>query len=414
MKVLVYGLNYAPEKVGIGKFTGETVDWLSKAGYEVRVVTTPPYYPEWAVGRGYSACRYKVDTIAGATVHRCPVWVPRSKSAIGRSLLQLSFALSSLLPMLRLTLIWKPDVVWTTMPSVVALPVAIVAARLSGARSWVHVQDLEVDAAFELGLVKSPRIKRWILACERSLLSAFDTVSTITRSMQAQLQAKKIATEPMLFPNWVDLNFITRTQGSPTLRQELGISQDSFVALYSGNIGEKQGIEDLIAVARLLLSQKEVLVVICGDGAGRVRLERMAADVPNVRLLPLQPIERLTELLNMADIHLLPQKRQVGDLVMPSKLGGMLASGRPVVAGAIPGTELADEVEDCGIVVPPGDPVAMAEAVRTLIADPARRAAMGDNAVLQAQRHWNKVTVLKAFEMHLREPKKPAACGSTT
>src|SRR5437879_3671640 len=136
----------------------------------------------------------------------------------------------------------------------------------------------------------------------------------------------------VLFPNWVDTGAIFPMEEPSPLRRELEIPGGAVVTLYSGSMGAKQGIEQLIEAARLLADRPAIRIVICGDGAGLPELRAMARELPNVRFLPLQPPERLNALLNLADVHALPQKPAVADLVMPSKLIGMLASGRPVVA----------------------------------------------------------------------------------
>ena len=124
-------------------------------------------------------------------------------------------------------------------------------------------------------------------------------------------------------------------------------------------------------------------------------------------------MERLNELLAMADIHLLPQRADAADLVMPSKLTGMLASARPVVATAQPGTELAQVVQGCGLVVPPEDPRALADAILVLAADAAWRARLGSAGRLHAAQHMDREAVLKSFETALQalrnNPKKKVA-----
>ena len=143
--------------------------------------------------------------------------------------------------------------------------------------------------------------------------------------------------------------------------------------------------------------------VFCGDGAGRADLVTRCQDLPNVRFLDLQPSERLPDLLATADIHLLPQRADAADLVMPSKLTGMLASARPVVATAHIGTELATVVQTCGLVVPPETPLALAEAVRTLAADPALRQRLGAAGYEYAQAHLDREAVLQKFESDLSD-----------
>ncbi len=119
------------------------------------------------------------------------------------------------------------------------------------------------------------------------------------------------------------------------------------------------------------------MFVICGNGELRQVLEASARDLSNVRFIDLQPAEQLNALLNMADIHLLPQLRGAADLVMPSKLAAMLASGRPVIAGAVRGTEIATVVEDCGVLTEPECALGFANAILELAGDEDRRAAMG-------------------------------------
>jgi colanic acid biosynthesis glycosyl transferase WcaI len=170
------------------------------------------------------------------------------------------------------------------------------------------------------------------------------------------------------------------------------------VALYSGNMGAKQGLEMLGDVARRLADRQDIIFVLCGQGAARVSLESSCAGLDNVRFLDLQPLSELNELLNLADMHLLPQRADAADLVMPSKLTGMLASGRPVVAAAHPGTALAAAVQGCGVVVEPERAAAMADAIAALVDDAPRRAALGVAARRRAEAEWGRDVVLRSVE----------------
>lgn len=146
----------------------------------------------------------------------------------------------------------------------------------------------------------------------------------------------------------------------------------------------------------------DVVFVFCGNGAGRADLVASCDALPNVRFMDLQPMERLGELLALADIHLLPQRADAADLVMPSKLTGMLASGRPVVTTAHEGTELADVVSNCGIVVPPEQPQAFADAIDMLAQDAALRAKLGAAGRAYAEAHLDRDAVLGKFEAELQ------------
>lgn len=402
MKVLVIGLNFHPELTGIGKYTGEMVEWLRREGHEVRVVTAPPYYPAWKIGKGYSGYRYRVEEFHGARIIRCPLWVPERPSGIKRIAHLASFAVSSLPVALWQALRWRPDVVWTVEPALFSAPAALMAARLSGAGAWLHVQDFELDAALSLGMLKEGFLKRLAVRGERNLMGRFGRVSTISNKMLRKLGEKGVKeARSLLFPNWVDCARLRPLEGPSPMRRELGIPEDRTVMLYSGNMGEKQGLDIVVEAARILAGDPGLEFVLCGEGAARIRIEEMARDLENVTFLPLQPMERLNELLNVADVHLLPQRADVQDLVMPSKLPGMFATARPVVATARKGSQLAGEVEGRGIVVPPGDAGAMANAIRTLAGDRALRGRLGRAAREHCLERWDSGKVLKEFEREL-------------
>lgn len=403
MKILVYGLNFAPEPTGIGKYSGEMAAFLAAAGHEVRVVAAPPYYPAWEVAPGYSAWKFVQAQWLGVRVWRTPLWVPSRPSGIKRIVHLLSFATLSI-PVLLRQVLWQPDVVIVVAPALACAPGGWLAAKLSGAKSWLHIQDFEVDAAFQLGLLKGRVAKRAMRMFETWTLRRFDRVSTISRRMLELLRDKKVDAErALLFPNWVDVNAITPLRQASAYRAELGIPEDAVVALFSGSMGGKQGLELLPAAAGQLRDREPSLYfVLCGEGVFKPTIERECAGLTNVRLLPLQPSRRLGELLGMADIHLLPQQVQAADLVMPSKLTGMLSSGRPVIATAHPGTELADVVAGRGIVVPPGDPGAFVEGLIKLTRDAALRAELGAAARSYAEAYLARDRVLGDFEAALK------------
>jgi colanic acid biosynthesis glycosyl transferase WcaI len=365
------------------------------------VVTAPPYYPEWRVGKGYTAWAWRRETFGAAQVVRCPLWVPAAVTPLARILHLLSFAASSLVPCLWQAARFRPDLIWAVEPTVVAAPAALLAARLCGARACLHVQDLEAEAACGLGLVQQPRLWRLLRHAYGWLVRRFDLVSTICTHMRARLRRFGVAEERLcLFPNWVDTDAIRPLAGPNRLRHELGLADRHVIALYAGSMGEKQGLEVLVEVAERLRARPEIRLVLCGAGGARSRLEHRIAGCDNVTLLPLQPEARLNELLCAADIHLLPQRPEAATFALPSRLAGILASGRPLVAQA-DGGELAAATRRCGILVPPGDAAAMAEAVLELAADPARRARLGEVARQLAEDHLEREAILARYEQRL-------------
>ena len=442
MRILIHGINFSPELTGIGKYSGEMAQWLAAQGHEVRVVTAPPYYPQWKLAEGYAnkwrreklpkslqffphpsplveQLATRLSPLAGKSlvipagegitikgslvIYRCPLWVPSRPSGLKRILHLASFALSSF-PVMLWQIFWRPDVVLVVEPPLFCAPQAWLVARLSGGKTWLHIQDYEVDAAFELGLLKGAGIRRLVAACERWLMRRFDRVSTISQRMLERALAKGVAAERVvLFPNWVDLAGL-KFDGSEGIgyRAELGIAADAVVALYSGNMGAKQGLEILAQTASLLRDKRNIEFVFCGNGAGKADLLMQCEALPNVRFLDLQPMERLGELLAVADIHLLPQRADAADLVMPSKLTGILASARPVVVTANQGTELAGVVEGCGLVVQPAQPQAFADAIVLLAQDACLRARLGATGRIYAEVNLSRVAVLGKFEAEMK------------
>jgi colanic acid biosynthesis glycosyl transferase WcaI len=404
MRLLIVGLNFQPELTGIGKYTGEMAAYLSSS-HQVRVVTTAPYYPYWQVQEGFTWWQYKREIWCGMRVYRCPLWVPCQPSGLKRLLHLFSFALSSF-PVLLRQMFWKPDLVLCVAPALFSAPSAWFTARLSGSKAWLHIQDFELDAALNLSMLPSDHfLTRWAAHIESWLLARFDQVSTISNRMIQSLKNKGVPSKrTYLFPNWVDTNQIFPLPDSrKTLRQIFDLPEDKVIVLYSGNMGNKQGLEMVVDVAREIQTHDEIFFVFCGEGSARKDLETRATELPNVQFLSLQPAEKLNQLLNTADIHILPQRNDAADLVMPSKLLGMLASGKPVIATANPETEIGTVVGRNGVLVPPGDQQALYQAILELAQSLQRRSCLGQKGRAFVCQNWTREHILTVFELHLRE-----------
>lgn len=375
--------------------------WLAAQGHEVRVVAAPPYYPAWQLGEGYAWPPYRCEQWQGVQVWRAPLWVPRTPGGLKRVLHLFTFALSSL-PVMLWQILWRPNIVMTVAPAMVCAPTGWMVAKLSGAKAWLHIQDFEVDVAFQMGLLKGKWLQSLVLATERWLLRRFDCVSSISSRMLDKLRQKGVIEARIgYFPNWVDITQIHPLTTPSDYRAELGINLDTKVVLFSGTLGGKQGLMVLPSAARLLARRADVLFVVCGDGMMKPQLEVASADLNNVRFLPLQPFERLGQLLGLADIHLLPQSPEAADLVLPSKLSGMLASGKPVIATCLDGTEIARVVSQCGLVVAPEDGEALAAAIERLVDDDVARQRFGEVALDYAKENFDKKAVLGRLNAQL-------------
>lgn len=398
MKILIHSINFAPELTGIGKYTGEMAAWLAANGHEVRAVVAPPYYPNWCVDAAYKGRLWGAREVwNGVLIWRAPLWVPSKPSALKRIIHLASFALASF-PLMVRQFMWRPDVVWLVEPPLFCAPGALLLAKMTGAVSWLHVQDYEVDAAFSLGILKAQRTRRLITYIESWLMRRFRYVSSISSSMTLRAINKGIDPERIyFFPNWIDLSLIRPITHTSRFRVELGIPANAVVALYSGNMGEKQGLEILAQAANALEGEENLYFVFCGNGAGKPGLIELCYKLSNVLFIDLQPMDRLNELLGMADIHLLPQRAEAADLVMPSKLTGMLASGRCIVATADITSELGKIVQRCGVIVSPGNLNELTTAILSLKTDGKRRAALGQAGRLFAESWLDINLILKNF-----------------
>lgn len=402
MKLLVLGINYAPELTGIGKYTGDMAPWFAARGHDVHVVTAPPYYPDWQVQPGFRRHWWQRNTEQCVHITRCPLYVPRRPRALTRLLHLASFALSSLLPVLAH---WrcKPDVVLLVVPTLFCAPAALLLARLTGARCVLHVQDFEVDALFGLGLADAGLAKRVALACERWLLRRFDRVSTISSGMLRRAEQKGVLPQRLLFfPNWSELGHFSNAAASPALLQRLGVPQGRRVLLYSGNMGEKQGLELVLQAAAALRERQDLYFLLVGEGAGRQRLQQhaLALGLGNLGFAPLQPWEALPTLLASAAVHLVIQKRGAADAVLPSKLTNILAVGGNSVITADADTTLGQLCRDYpGIAtcVEPESLPALLHGIEQALQQPL------PNAVAQgyAQEHLDRERVLARFEADL-------------
>lgn len=406
MKILVYGINYSPELTGIGKYTGEMVEWMAREGHEVRVITAPPYYPQWKIGERYSAWRYRREA-GEVTVWRCPLYVPKQPSTLKRLLHLGSFALSSFFPLMAQRR-WKPDRIIGVVPTLFCTPGMRLLAKLSGARTVLHIQDYEVDAMLGLGMAgkgKRGHVARLAAAFERSALHHVDNVSTISRSMINKAREKGVAAEKILFfPNWSEVARFQKVSDADVaaLRQRLGLPEDKNIVLYSGNIGEKQGLEKVIDAAEQL-RDRPLMFAIVGQGGGKSRLENMARErgLPNIKFFPLQPYDDLPALLKMGDCHLVVQKRGAADAVLPSKLTNILAVGGNAVITAEPNTELGQlctRYPDIAVCVEPESVDALVAGITRALAMPKNNAAARE----YAERTLNKENVLSQFIADIR------------
>lgn len=403
MNILILGINYAPEMVGIGPYTAGMAQFLAESGHSVTVVCAKPYYPQWKVDSDYAGGGNRVTVEHGVRVVRVPTYVPSMPDGKRRLAHHMSFAARAHLAMIAETRRSKPDVVIGIAPSLISMGAARAAARRTGAKLWLHIQDFEVEAAFATGLLKGEGALASLARRFESWAIDVDRVSTISPQMCVKLADKGIAPDRIVeFRNWANVDEVVPQSGASPYRTEWSVNRPH-VALYSGNIANKQGIEIVVEAAHRLRNRTDLTFIVCGNGPNKEHLLEQVQGLDNIQFHDLQPRERLSDLLSLASVHLLPQIAGAADLVLPSKLTNMLASGRPVIATALPRSGLADEVEGCGLITPPGESALLALAIERLIDDASLSHIFGVAARERALNRWSRLSILTKFETSLRE-----------
>jgi colanic acid biosynthesis glycosyl transferase WcaI len=401
MRLLIYGYNYAPELTGIGRYTGEMGAWLAARGHQVTVLTGLPYYPEWRVHPAYRNKRWMREWRDSVEVLRSPFYVPAKVTGIKRVLLELTFGVSCLY--------WWPqifsrrwDVVVSICPPLLTGFFPLLLAWKQGISFMLHFQDLQLEAARKLGILQHGGLLASLERLDHFFLTRADMITAISDGMLARLRDNGgPALRLSLMPNWADLESIRPVPRHNRLRKEFGFGSEVLV-LYAGNMGEKQGLEVILESAAMTAARPDIRYVLAGEGATKARIMESAEkrSLKNVLFLPLQPAKRFPLLLAIGDIHLVIQKTRVSDLVMPSKLTNILAAGRPFIATALPGTELARVTEEsqAGLLVAPEDRDALAHAILKLADGKVLRQDMGKKARRYAEAHLSRDVILSRLE----------------
>lgn len=363
--ILIIGINFYPESIGIGKYTGELAFYLAKLGKKVKVITGFPYYPYWKIFKGYGNWFYNTKEIEGVSVTRCPIYVPDYLSGSKRMLQDLSFFVTSFCYLTAKMLTGKKyDLLFIISPSFMSGFLGMYYKFFYGNTKIVyHIQDLQIDAAEELGMIKRKKLLQKIKWSEGKILSNADWVSTISLGMLAKIQKKPYKfKELLIFPNWADFEKIYKKEPSLEKIDFLDLPFQKRMVLYSGAIGEKQGLEMILyAAVKGLQHIDDLFFVISGSGpyCEILKKDAKSKSLSNVYFIDIQPVDVFNELLNAAWLHLVLQKDKVSDLLLPSKFSNILAVGGLALVTCSPGTTLYEIIENnkLAIAIPPDNPI---------------------------------------------------------
>ncbi len=383
-RVLITGINYAPEVTGIAPYTTRVAEHLAGRGYRVTALTGMPHYPAWRVDDGCARRLALHEQRNGVAVERRWHYVPARQSAHRRALYEATFMATGL-SALRTD---PPDVVLGIVPSLSGGVLARTLATRFRVPYGLVFQDLMGQAARQSGIGPAAAVAPAVRAAEGWAAGAASGVGIVAEGFRPYVEALGVPPERIRrLRNWVHTG--EATVEAAVIRARLGLPRDAIVCLHAGNMGLKQGLEQVIAAARLAAtSTPEVLFVLMGDGSQRAMLtalsERYA--LSNVQFLPLQDEALLPSVLAAADILLLNQRDSVRDMSLPSKLTSYFAAGRPVVAAVAAQSEAAREVRQSsgGIVVEPERPAALLGAILRVARDPGLAAHLS-----QSGRHWS-------------------------
>lgn len=376
MRILILGLNYAPEPTGIAPYTASLAKGLVQRGHSVVVKTTHPHYPEWRIREGYGRWSQR-ETIAGVRVERLRHYVPRKPTNLTRVISELTFGIRTVFGR------WgRPDVVLLVSPALFSSSLASLRLRLMAPRVpfVVWVQDLYGLGVTETG-TGGGRAAQGISGLESALLRSATGVAVIHDRFATHVAEKlRVGSEQVrVVRNWTHLEDLDLPPREQT-REKYDWAPHETIALHAGNMGVKQGLENLVSAAKAAEERGEhVRFVLLGKGNQRELIRAAARGVRNIQFIDPLPDLEYQATMAAADVLIVNEKPGVAEMAVPSKLTSYFSTGLPIVVATDEGSVTAGEIESSGggVRVNAGDPVALLEAVRALGADKVRAVALG-------------------------------------
>jgi colanic acid biosynthesis glycosyl transferase WcaI len=371
-RLLLVSTNYAPEHSGIGPYSAQIAEHLAEIGHEVHVLAGMPHYPAWRVDPDYRGAWRRTEQREGVTVHRRRHTVPARQSALRRALYEASFLAHAGMTAPR----GRFDLVLSQMPGLAGGLIGSRIARRTGVPHVTVVQDLMGAGAAQSGIAGGRQVAGAASAVEARVLRTAALVGVVHETFRERVAAIGVPDRRIrVVPNWSHVAAPVADRAET--RARLGWREDETVLLHSGNMGLKQGLEVLVETARL--AERNVRVVLLGDGNQRAALEEAGRGLDRLEFLAPVADADFPEVLAAADVLAVTQRASVLDMSIPSKLTSYFAAGRPVLASVAAGGGTAEEVlrSGAGVLVAPEDPRALLAALLDLVADRGRVEALG-------------------------------------
>ncbi len=400
-------INYAPEVTGIAPYVTDITRRLAARGWSVRVITGYPHYPQWRLDGDMSDYTSTVVD-HGVIVVRVPHSIPEGTALVPRSRMELEFGLRAIVAHLR------PEAV-TVMASPPLIASALVMMRrkvgrrtLSPMGVWVH--DLYSQAVSEAAA--GGNLSRSLVSrLERFALCSADEVAVVHPRF-GEIIVDRLGVDPAVVThvrNWTQVRHEPRAPRD-TARAQLGIPDDAIVAVHAGNMGQKQGLENLVETARLVsespdAAARKVHLYLVGDGNQRRHLEDRARGCTDVTFVDSLPDDRFHLMLSAADVLVVNEKPGVVEMSLPSKLTTYFSYGIPVVAAVSEEGITAAEVRHsrAGVVVPAGDPVALLSTIARVATDTTAAQTMGEAGERYSHEVLGADAAVERFEMWLHK-----------
>jgi colanic acid biosynthesis glycosyl transferase WcaI len=403
LHVLVVTSAYWPERTGTAPLNNELCAYLASRGHRVSVVTGFPHYPAWEVYPEYRGKIWQRESHDGVDIYRGLIYVPPRRTTLRRVLYDTTVGITGFLRSLP---IGDVDVVLAVSPPLQGGLAGCMLAALKRVPLILDIHDLVPDLAIAVGMMKEGWAVKAARVLEKFVYRHSDGILVISEEFSTNLFAKNVPPSKVTYlPLWVDSQSITPQDRNGPFRKANGIDPSMTVALYTGNHGAKQALENVLETATLLKSYEDLLFLFVGDGFEKKRLQEMAAQrsLTNVRFLPLvppSPKELLPQMLAAGDMLLLNQSSGVLDTVIPSKLFTYMASGRPIIAAVNPGSQAANCVRRAGsgIAVAAEQPSALAEAVLKLKQDRPLAEKLGSQGRRFVVENCDRNQILRRYE----------------
>lgn len=379
MKLLILCPHYAPDVAPTGEVMTSIATALADLGHELHIVTSLPWYRDHRVEPGWEGRLWRTERTSWGRITRLHPFPTDKTNIPARAVAFAGF--TGFATLAALLTRGRPDAVMVMSPP---LPLGVagwLAAATRRAPFVFNIQDVFPDVAVELGAITDRRVIAAASWLERFLYRRADAVTVLSDDLRDNVAAKLRGRRPervVVIPNFVDTERIAPAPSDNDYCREHDLSGRT-VVMYAGNVGLSQSLDLVVEAARRHRDRDDLVFVINGGGSALERLREQAAGLENLRFVPMQPRERLPEVLAAGDLHLVPLRRGLARSSVPSKLYSILAAGRPVLASVDAGTEVATTIEraGAGVSVEPEDPDAFCAALDELLDDPGRRAEMG-------------------------------------